>query len=300
MIPRNEERVKRREKRENGGAREDTHSSLLTPHSLPLDYHATSFSQGRMDFAWEEMTAAERALHYADWQAGKGLIGGDPRQRPHFDMLPAWGLQRPFWRALALDDDRGANGERFRQVIADGKPMEVEIGFGRGDFLLDRAARMTGTRFIGYEVRTKAVRLALRRLEKRGIQNLWLSDDDARVGLPLAIPDGRVDAMHVLFPDPWWKAQHKVRRLFSPPFADLLAAKIRPGGYLHFKSDVEQYGELVRYLLSRHPAFCDHRPELADRVGPYIPTHREHWCRENGKPVWVYYFPRRDGSQHRV
>ena len=262
----------------------------------PLDYYAASFSQGRMDFAWEELTDAERAQHHADWQAGKGLIGGDPRKRPYFDILPEWGLHRPFVRALALDDGRAANGVRFRHEIAGARPLEIEIGFGRGDFLLDRAARMAERRFVGFEVRTKAVRLALRRVERRGLDNLWLSDDDVRVGLPLAIPDGRVDAMHVLFPDPWWKAQHKVKRLFSPPFVDLLAAKIHTGGYLHFKSDVEQYGELVRHLLSRHPAFGDHCPQLAERVGAYVATHREHWCQENGRPVWVYYFPRRDES----
>ncbi len=260
----------------------------------PLDYYATSFSQGRMDFAWEELTDAERAQHYADWQAGKGLIGGDPCKRPRFDLLPEWGLHRPFVRALALDDGRAANGVRFRQEIASARPLEIEIGFGRGDFLLDRAARMAERQFIGFEVRTKAVRLALRRVEKRGLENLWLSDDDVRVGLPRALPDGRVDAMHVLFPDPWWKAQHRVKRLFSPPFVDLLAAKMRPGGYLHFKSDVEQYGDLMRHLLSRHPAFGDHCSQLAERVGDYVATHREHWCQENGKPVWVYYFPRRD------
>ena len=261
-----------------------------------LDYSPTSFSQGRMDFAWEELTPGQRERNYADWKAGKGLIGGDPRQRPNFDILPSWGMGRPFVRALALGDPCVANGERFRQETASARPLEIEIGFGRGDFLLDRAARMPERWFIGYEVKTKAVRLALRRLEERGLENLWLSDDDARVGLPHAIPDRRVDAVHVLFPDPWWKAQHKVKRLFSPPFVDLLAAKMRPGGYLHVKSDVEQYGELVRHLLSHHLSFCDHSPELAERVRPYLPTHREHWCRENGMPVWTYFFPMRDGT----
>ena len=260
----------------------------------PLDYSPTSFSQGRMDFAWEELTAIQRAQHYADWQAGKGLIGGDPRQRPNFDVLPSWGMDRRFVRALALSDARAANGERFRREIVGARSLEIEIGFGRGDFLLDRAVRMPERMFIGFEVRTKAVRLTLRRLEKRGLENLWLSDDDARVGLPHAIPDSRVDAVHVLFPDPWWKAQHKLKRLFSPPFVDLLASKIRSGGYLHVKSDVEQYCEMVRYLLSQHSAFCDHSPEGAARIGPYLPTHREHWCRENGMPVWACYFARRE------
>ena len=247
-----------------------------------------------MDFSWEELTPLERARHYADWHAGKGLIGGDPRRRPHAKILPAWAKDRSFVRALALDDRSATNGEQFRRQIAGVRPLEIEIGFGRGDFLLDRSIRIPGRLFAGYEVKTKAVRLALRRLENQSLENLWLSDDDARVGLQLAIPDQRVDAVHVLFPDPWWKAQHKVKRLFSPPFVDLLAEKLRPGGYLHLKTDVEQYGALVRHLLSGHPAFSDHRPELADQVGPYRPTHREHWCQENGMPVWTYYFPRQN------
>lgn len=245
-----------------------------------------------MDFTWEELTPEQRAKHDADWQAGKGLIGGDPRKRPNSHLLPSWGMDRRFFRALALDDQRAANGERFRRQIALSLSLEIEIGFGRGDFLLDRAARRPEGSFVGFETKTKAVRLALRRLEKNGLENLWLSDDDARIGLPLSIPDLRADAVHVLFPDPWWKAQHKVKRLFSPPFIDLLAAKLRPGGYLHLKTDVEQYGEMVRHLLARHRAFGDHDQELADKVGAYIPTHREYWCLENGKPFWALYFPK--------
>ena len=123
-----------------------------------------------------------------------------------------------------------------------------------------------------------------------------MSDDDARFNLPRVVPDGRVDICHVLFPDPWWKSQHRVKRLFSPPFVDLVAAKLRPGGLLYFKSDVEEYGELVRYLVESHGAFAAHDPTLNDRIGPYAPTHREHWCQVHGKPVWSYCFLRRGGA----
>jgi tRNA (guanine-N7-)-methyltransferase len=257
-----------------------------------LTYAPTTFSQGRMDFAWEELSEAERAQLYADWEAGKGLIGGHPRHRPGADRLSVWGLNRPFFRVYALDDPRCDNGQRFRAALTSDLPLEVEVGYGRGDFLLDRATRHPDRLFIGYEVKTKATRLALARVERLGMENLWLSDDDVRVSLPEVIPDGRLDAVHVLFPDPWWKDQHKIKRLFAPPFVDLLAAKIRPGGFLHFKSDVEGYGELVRYLVEQHPAFGPHNPALAERITPHVPTHREHWCQVNGKPVWAFFFPR--------
>ena len=94
-----------------------------------------------MDFTWEELTAEERARAYADWAAGKGLVGGDPRHRPGAELLPAWGIDQFFFRTLALDDARGDNGARLRAALAGDRPLEIEIGYGRGDFLLDRAQR---------------------------------------------------------------------------------------------------------------------------------------------------------------
>ncbi len=270
--------------------------STATPQS-PLDYTPTTFSQGRMNFTWAALSDEERAQAYADWEAGKGLIGGDPRRRPGSELLPKWGLDRPFFRTLALDDARARNGERLRAELASERPLEIEIGYGRGDFLLDRARRFPQRLFVGYETKTKATRLMLERIERMnterlGVHNLWLSDDDVRFSLPRVVPDGRAEAIHVLFPDPWWKEQHQDRRLFSPPFVDLLAQKLRPGGMLFFKSDVEEYGELVRYLVEHHADFAEHDAALSSRIGDYVPTHREHWCWRNEKPVFGYYFKR--------
>lgn len=268
----------------------------MTEQTDTLTYHATSFSQGRMDFAWEELSPAQRAQAYADWQAGKGLIGGNPHQRPGSDQLPAWGLQRPFFRALALDDERGDNGARLRAELATERPLEIEIGFGRGDFLLDRARRHPERLFLGYEVKTKAVRLLLQRLERVGLTNLWLSDDDVRFNLPRLLPVGRAAQIHILFPDPWWKEQHKAKRLFSPPFVDLLASALGPDGLLHVKTDVQEYGELVRYLVSGQADFSDHDEKLVQNLGPYAPTHREFWCQKRGLPVWTWIYRRTERS----
>ena len=257
-----------------------------------LNYHATSFSQGRMDFAWEEMDEAAMQAAYADWEAGRGLIGGDPRRIPNADLLPDWGLDQPFFRALALDDARGENGARLRSALASDRALEIEIGFGRGDFLLDRAQRYPQRLFIGYETKTKAARLMLQRLAQLGLENLWISDDDCRFNLPLVIAPARVDAFHILFPDPWWKPQHQVKRLFSPPFVDLLAAKLQPGGLLYFKSDVAEYGDYVAYLLGLSDQFGPNDPALVQRIGDYAPTHREFWCEARKRPTYAFYFER--------
>jgi tRNA (guanine-N7-)-methyltransferase len=130
-------------------------------------------------------------------------------------------------------------------------------------------------------------------MERLGIANLWLSDDDGRFNLPRVIPSGRVALFHILFPDPWWKTQYRVKRLFSPPFVDLLADQLQAGGLLHFKSDVAEYGELVRYLVEQHPAFQPHNHALSCRIGEYALTHREFWCQRRDRPIYTYYFERR-------
>lgn len=264
-----------------------------TLNSRLLDYHSGSFTQGRMDFTWEELTDEERRQAYADWEAGRGLIGGDPRQRPDAAWLPAWGVNLPFFRTLALADTRGQNGAHLAAMLASSRPLEIEIGFGRGDFLLDRALRYPERLLIGYETKTKTTRLCLARVDRLGITNLWLSDDDCRFNLPRVIPASRVAIFHILFPDPWWKSQYRVKRLFSPPFVDLLANQLQSGGLLHFKSDVAEYGELVRYLVERHPLFHPHDEGLNGRIGEYALTHREFWCQQHARPICAYYFERR-------
>jgi tRNA (guanine-N7-)-methyltransferase len=128
--------------------------------AAPLTYNPTTFSQGRMDFAWEELTDDDRVRAYADWEAGKGLIGGDPRHRPGSQLLPAWGIDRPFFRALALDDARGSNGatpaqpawhriSRWRSRSAMGAATSCSTG----------RSVSRNTSFIGYETKIKATRL---------------------------------------------------------------------------------------------------------------------------------------------
>jgi tRNA (guanine-N7-)-methyltransferase len=258
-----------------------------------LEYQDTSFSQGRMNFTWEKLTDESRQQAYANWEAGRGLIGGDPRQRPDSHLLPAWGIGKPFFRTLALEDTRGDNGATLTRLLASPMPVEVEIGFGRGDFLLHRAQHHPDTLLLGYETNHKAARLLMGRVERAGLDNLWVCDDDVRFSLPRMVTDGRLDKVHILFPDPWWKSSYQARRLFSPPFVDLLASKLRSGGLLHFKSDVEEYGELVRYLVEAHGAFLPHDPAQAEQIGPSAMTHREFWCQKRARPIYAAYFVRR-------
>lgn len=120
-------------------------------------------------------------------------------------------------------------------------PVEIEIGFGKGLYLSDAARARPESNFLGVEIERKYVLLAAARLAKQSRTNVKVACTDARWFLDLYVRDGSVDALHVYFPDPWWKKRHKKRLLFTAAFAGQASRILRPGGVFHFATDVKDY-----------------------------------------------------------
>ncbi len=135
-------------------------------------------------------------------------------------------------------------------------PWELEIGFGKGRFLLARAAARPERRFLGIEVAGEYFRLAARRLERRRLANVALLHGEALYLLASGLPRGFAAAVHVYFPDPWPKSRHARRRLFSPASVDLVLAALAPGGRLFFATDFLDYGREVAALLGGCPGLA--------------------------------------------
>lgn len=135
-----------------------------------------------------------------------------------------------------------------------GRPWEVEIGFGKGRYLLRRAAEAPERRFLGVEIAAQYYRMARDRAARRGLDNLALIRGDALFLMAVGLPTGWASAVHVYFPDPWPKDRHHKRRLFDPETVDLVLRLLAPGGTLWFASDFLEYGALVREILRGHPA----------------------------------------------
>ena len=237
------------------------------------------FSQGRMEFNWS------RNQLKTPPREGKGLLGGNPNMRPDSHQVPEWGFNRPFIRSLMKDGLDSANQASFLEFLEIYLNLEIEIGVGRGDFLLARAARLTACGFIGFEVKTSAAVKLVRRVYKAKLANTWISDDDARFGLSHLLVSRQVSAIHVLFPDPWWKPGHVHRRLFTPAFVDLVGQHLSPGGLLHLRSDVSELVESAHFLIEESQLFYPPNYELQELLEPYRPSHRERWCLSQGYPV---------------
>lgn len=145
---------------------------------------------------------------------------------------------------------------------------EVEIGFGKGRYLLRRAAAEPQTGWLGVEVASKYYRLAAQRAARRGLPNLVLIRGEAQGALAAVLPRGFARAVHVYFPDPWPKTRHQRRRLFDAESVDLVLGLLRPGGTLWFATDFLAYGELVAQLLAGHPRAAVRRLPAGWPEGP--------------------------------
>jgi len=124
-------------------------------------------------------------------------------------------------------------------------PLEVEIGFGNGDFLVRRAAEHPECDFVGIEIEWPAVRRALRRIAQAEVNNVRLLQVDARVALERLFAPRSLRRVYSLFPCPWPKERHVGHRLFGREFLRLVNSRLVEGGEAQVVTDLWPYVDWV-------------------------------------------------------
>jgi tRNA (guanine-N7-)-methyltransferase len=172
------------------------------------------------------------------------------------------------------------------EVFSPSTEIEMEIGFGRGLFLVQRAATAADTCLLGIEIKKKLVYRVEQRRKRLGLERVRVMAGDARAVLPQVRPDAALARVFINFPDPWWKKRHAKRRLLAEPLLDQIARLLRPGGELFVQTDVEDRAEQCLAQLREHAAFdlpADGRVEH----NPYgARSNREQRAIEDGLPVY--------------
>lgn len=140
--------------------------------------------------------------------------------------------------------------------------IRLEIGFGGGEHLVHRAGESPDVGFVGVEPFVNGMAKFLAAIEREGLRNIRLWDGDAALLLPL-LPEGSIDAVDLLYPDPWPKRRQRKRRFVSERTLALLARVLRPGGRFRFASDIDDYvgWTLARLLASPDFEWVDERAE---------------------------------------
>lgn len=141
----------------------------------------------------------------------------------------------------------------YKKVFGNENPVVIEIGFGMGDSTAKIAMVRPEVNFIGLEVYLKGYVKLLNLLGSYGIKNVKIMRFNAVDVLNVMIPDNSVDGFHVFFPDPWPKKKHHKRRIMNQDFLNLLARKLKKGGYFYMVTDWEEYAEEVLALVDNEP-----------------------------------------------
>ena len=138
-------------------------------------------------------------------------------------------------------------------LFGDARDLNLEIGFGNGESLVQMAQAAPEAGYIGIEVHRPGVGHALLAAAAADLNNLRLIRHDAVAILRDHVADGTLARVQIYFPDPWPKARHHKRRIVQKPFTDLIWRKLRAGGEIHCATDWAEYAEWIRDVFADDP-----------------------------------------------
>jgi len=149
------------------------------------------------------------------------------------------------------------------------RPLEIDIGSGKGRFLAARSGRYPEINFMGIERQLGRINSSGRRCERAGRENVRLFRMEGYYAINYLMPADYVATYYFFFPDPWPKERHHDHRLFNPMFMDALHRTLEPGGCLHVATDHEPYFAEIQAMLiadSRFEEVKAFEPDDAERT----------------------------------
>jgi tRNA (guanine-N7-)-methyltransferase len=150
--------------------------------------------------------------------------------------------------ALSLDEAGGPID--WAQIFGRPGPVHVEIGSGKGTFLVAQARAAPEVNFLGIEWARKFYRHAVDRIGRWGLPNVRILRADAATFLHDFVPPESVDCFHIYFPDPWPKKRHHKRRLLQRATLEILVDRLKPGGQIRIATDHAEYFQQIRHVTA--------------------------------------------------
>jgi tRNA (guanine-N7-)-methyltransferase len=178
----------------------------------------------------------------------------------------------------------------WAKVYADlSLPLHLDIGCGKGIFLLKMAQQQPDWNFLGLEIREPLVIEANLRREEGEVTNLhyiFCNVNNSLRSLLTALPNGILHRVSIQFPDPWFKKRHQKRRVVQPELVEELSHYLVPGGTAFLQSDVKDVEVEMCDRFQEHPAFARQSFEWLEVNPLAVPTEREQSTLLRGEPVY--------------
>ncbi|QXZ11310.1 tRNA (guanosine(46)-N7)-methyltransferase TrmB [Comamonas sp. Y33R10-2] len=174
-----------------------------------------------------------------------------------------------------------------------GGKLILEIGFGMGEATAHIARVRPDDNFLCCEVHEPGVGALLKRIGEQEISNIRILQHDAVEVIDNMLPEASIDGVHIFFPDPWHKKKHNKRRLIQSPLIAKLAARIKPGGYIHCATDWEPYAVQILEVLSAEATLQNTAEAYAEKPDYRPLTKFENRGIRLGHGVWDLVFKKK-------
>src|SRR5262245_49604028 len=168
------------------------------------------------------------------------------------------------------------------QLFGRNAPLHVDLGCGDGSFLCEMARQFPTTNFLGIERLNKRVEKVRRKAKQ--IENVRVLRADTLFAARYLLPESSVETFYLLFPDPWPKRRHQLRRIFTPGFLDAIAIALEQCGVLRVATDQLDYFHQIERLSRAHLQFQVVPSSLDDAGLPVSKFERK--FREQGAPIY--------------
>lgn len=181
-------------------------------------------------------------------------------------------------------------------LFGNSAPLELEIGSGKGLFMQNASGNKPDCNFLGVEIAHKYAAQAAQRLATYERTNAIMASGDAEPLLQGSFPDQSLAAVHIYFPDPWWKKKHKKRRVVNPLSVKHIYRVLGPGGSFHFWTDVLEYFEsAIEMIAGEVPRFGPPIPEEPEDPLPAATGQSDNSTTNNAPatPIYRTHFERR-------
>lgn len=136
------------------------------------------------------------------------------------------------------------------------QPIVMEIGYGMGEATWQIAKANPDINYLGVEVHMPGAGKLMAKLSENEVTNVRLIERDVFEVFHYILKDVSLDGVHLFFPDPWPKKRHFKRRIIQERFLSEVAAKLKPGGYLHIATDWVPYAEWITEVFSKTNLFA--------------------------------------------
>ena len=150
----------------------------------------------------------------------------------------------------------------WREIFGNERRIQMDIGCGKGSFLLWSARAYPETNFVGVDRLLKRLRKVDKKIQRLSLQNVRLMRVEASYLVGYLVPKASVSVYHIYFPDPWPKRRHHQRRLISGSFLLNLHRTLQDGGMVNCATDHQEYFQWIRGEFGGTPGFAETKPEI--------------------------------------